>query len=394
VMDDSREDAPAERGERVARPDGGATTAVRRAVADAGIGADHLGADLATLDAIAVESDGGAVTATVTLPVPDERIREALGADLRALDAVDAIEWRPAVAAAGGRVELIPDVKNVVAVSSGKGGVGKSTVAANLAVSLADAGAEVGLLDGDVYGPNAPTLLGLSESTPATTSGDDIVPREAHGVRVMSMDFVVEEDDPVIWRGPIVDDLLTQFFDDVRWGDLDYLVVDLPPGTGDAQLTLVQHLPVAGAVVVTTPQSVAVDDARRGLEQFARYDVPVLGVAENMAGFQCSDCGGTHRIFGDGGGADLAAEFEVPLLGQVPLDPSVGDLEDDPSAPPGVDVPLVGRLQLPRTREERETEGTLPPSALRDDGGETRTAFRSLATHTAARVAQLAALDR
>jgi ATP-binding protein involved in chromosome partitioning len=367
--------------------------AVRHAAADAEVGADALGRPLTALDALDVEVREGGATAVVTLPLPDPAARDAVERELRALDVPVPIDvaWRPAAADAGERVELIPDVKNVVAVSSGKGGVGKSTVAANLAVALADAGAAVGLLDGDVYGPNAPTLLGLSETTPATTTGDEIVPREAHGVQVMSMDFVVEEEDPVIWRGPIVDDLLTQFFEDVRWGELDYLIVDLPPGTGDAQLTLVQHLPVAGAVVVTTPQPVAVDDARRGLRQFERYGVPVLGVAENMAGFACPDCGGVQDVFGAGGGADLAAEFEVPVLGRVPLDPAVGDLEAEPEEPPGVDVPLLGRLQLPRTREEREHEGRLPPTALREDGGESRAAFRDLATGVAVRVNELAA---
>jgi len=375
---------------------GDVAATVRRAAADVDVGAGALGADLPSLDALDVRVDGDTATVTVTLPVADADAGAAVEADLRALDvAVDvAVEWRPEAGEAGDRVDLIPGVKNVIAVSSGKGGVGKSTVAANLAVALADAGAAVGLLDGDVYGPNAPALLGLSERTPATTTGDEIVPREAHGVEVMSMEFVVEEDDPVIWRGPMVDDLLTQFFDDVRWGELDYLVVDLPPGTGDAQLTLVQHLPVAGAVVVTTPQPVAVDDARRGLRQFERYGVPVLGVAENMAGFECDVCGHVEDLFGDGGGATLAEEFDVPVLGQIPLDSAVGDLEDEPEEPPGVEVPLVGRLQLPRTREEREHGGRLPPTALREDGDESRAAFRRLATRVAARVNELAVLRR
>jgi len=284
------------------------------AVADAGVGADELFGGLADLDAVAVDVAGSVAHLAVTIPVPASTVRDRLEDGLRAavarVDGVDDVEvaWRPNVADPGQRVDILPDVRNVVAVSSGKGGVGKSTVAANLAVALADAGASVGLLDADIYGPNAPSMLGLGDGSPATTPDARIVPREAHGVRVMSMDFVVDEDDPIIWRGPMVDDVPKQLTGDVEWGELDYLLVDMPPGTGDAQLTLVQYLPVAGAVVVTTPQSVAVDDARRGLRAFARYDVPILGIVENMSDFRCPDCGAVHEIFGDGGAAGLAEE--------------------------------------------------------------------------------------
>jgi ATP-binding protein involved in chromosome partitioning len=262
-------------------------------------------------------------------------------------------------------------------------------------VALADAGASVGLLDADVYGPNAPALLGLGERKPDATFEDTIVPREAHGVRAMSMGFVVEEDDPVIWRGPLVDDFVKQLFDDVEWGALDYLVVDMPPGTGDAQLSLVQHLPVTGAVIVTTPQAVAVDDARRGLRGFANYEVPVLGVAENMAGFECPDCGSSHDIFDDGGARRLAEEFGVPVLGQIPIDPAVGTLstEDEGETERGIRVPGLGRFQLPRTREERDGANALDPMVVREDGGEARTALRLLASRTAARVNELATSD-
>jgi ATP-binding protein involved in chromosome partitioning len=287
---------------------------------------------------------------------------------------------------------MLPGVKNVVAVSSGKGGVGKSTVAANLAVALADAGASVGLLDADVYGPNAPTLFGLDGGAPAASIEDQMVPREAHGVKVMSMGFIADEDEPVIWRGPIVDEFVKQLFGDVSWGELDYLIVDLPPGTGDVQLSLVQHLPVAGAVVVTTPQEVALDDAARGLTGFARYDVPILGVVENMAGFVCPDCGEETDVFGAGGGDTLGEEFDLPVLGRVPIDPAVGTLDsgEEPPKPPGVSIPGIGRLQLPRTREEREGGGRLPPTALREDGGETREQLLRAATRVAARVNQAA----
>jgi ATP-binding protein involved in chromosome partitioning len=299
------------------------------------------------------------------------------------------VAFHPSVPPAVQRVDMLPEVEHVVAVASGKGGVGKSTVAANLAVSLADAGASVGLLDADVYGPNAPSLLGLDDTTPQTTRDATIVPREAHGVRVMSMDFVVGEDDPIIWRGPMVDDVLKQLTGDVEWGSLDYLVVDMPPGTGDAQLTLVQHLPVAGCVVVTTPQSVAVDDARRGLEGFAKYDVPVLGVVENMRGFRCPDCDHVEDVFGAGGADALADEFDIPVLGRVPLDPAVGTLSDDDPGH-GVELPVVGRVGLPRTTAERE--GRLPPIALRDAGEATR-AIRQTATGVVARVHAAAVRD-
>ncbi|MDX1746850.1 MAG: Mrp/NBP35 family ATP-binding protein [Halobacteriales archaeon] len=369
--------------------------AVRRALAAAAVGTSELGIG-ASLDQIngfgAVTRTGDGLTIEVTLPIPDEDIRAAITTAIREALAGSTtddvrVEWTPTAADPGHRVAHLPDVKNVIAVASGKGGVGKSTVAANLAVALADAGAAVGLLDADVYGPNAPTLLGIDRATPRTTSGDRIVPRQAHGVSVMSMDFVTAEDDPIIWRGPLVDDLLEQLTADVEWGVLDYLLVDLPPGTGDAQLSLVQHLPVAGAVVVTTPQDVAVDDARRGLRQFARYDVPVLGVVENMSGFRCPDCGTHHEIFGDGGADGLAAEFEVPVLGRIPLDPDIGDLRAD-TEPTGLSIPLIGDLQLPRSAAGRS--GRRPPTAIRAGGGDARTAFRRLAARTAARINQAA----
>lgn len=369
------------------------------AIADAGVGETAFTVDLASIGAISdvTVSDAG-VSITVSLPVPSERIRDDIATGLRdavmTVPGVDAVEvaFRPAAADSGKHVDMLPDVKNVVAVASGKGGVGKSTVASNLAVALADAGADVGLLDADVYGPNAPAMLGLDDRTADATPADEMVPREAHGVRVMSMGFVADDDDPVIWRGPLVDEFVKQLAEDVQWGALDYLVVDLPPGTGDVHLSLVQHLPVAGTVIVTTPQAVAVDDAARGLLGFARYDAPVLGVVENMTAFECPDCGESHDVFGSDGAAELADEFGIPVLGRIPLDPAVGTLEpdEDPERPPGVDVPLVGRLQLPRTAAERNQRTARPPPVTRENGGGPRTALRETATRVAARLEEAA----
>jgi len=223
---------------------------------------------------------------------------------------------------------VLPDVLNVIAVASGKGGVGKSTVAVNLAAALSDRGARVGLFDADVYGPNVPRMVAADEP-PRATEAETLVPPEKYGVRLMSMAFLSGENDPVIWRGPMVHKVLTRLLEDVEWGHLDYLVVDLPPGTGDTQLTLLQTVPVTGAVVVTTPQDVAIDDARKGLEMFGKHDTAVLGIVENMSTFVCPDCGAEHELFGSGGGERLAAETDMPFLGSIPLDPSVRAGGDD-----------------------------------------------------------------
>ena len=218
--------------------------------------------------------------------------------------------------------QVLPDVTNIIAVASGKGGVGKSTVSVNLAAGLAEMGARVGLFDADIYGPNVPRMVDADQH-PEATPDETIVPPEKFGAKLMSMAFLVGEDDPVIWRGPMVHQILTQLWEDVEWGHLDYLVVDLPPGTGDTQLTLLQSLPLAGAVIVTTPQEVALDDARKALRMFGKHDTPVLGVVENMSSFRCPDCGSEHAIFGEGGGRRFAEEVDMPFLGELPLDPRV-----------------------------------------------------------------------
>ena len=209
----------------------------------------------------------------------------------------------------------------VIAVSSGKGGVGKSTVAVNIAVALAAAGKRVGLMDADIYGPNIPRMMGVSGAPPV--NNEKIVPLEAHGVKLISLGMMIEPDQPAIWRGPIVMKIITQFLADVAWGQLDYFIVDMPPGTGDAQLSLVQATQVDGAVIVTTPQEVSVGDALRGVKMFQRVGVPVLGIVENMSWFECPHCGKPSALFGSGGGQRLATTVELPLLGQIPLYPRV-----------------------------------------------------------------------
>lgn len=217
---------------------------------------------------------------------------------------------------------VYPELGQIIAVSSGKGGVGKSTVAVNLAVALAKSGARVGLMDADIYGPNIPRMLG-AEGAPRVDSHDRIIPHEAYGVRLVSLGFLVPPDQPAIWRGPIIMKVITQFLRDVAWGHLDYLIVDMPPGTGDAQLSLVQATRVHGGIIVTTPQEVSTGDALRGARMFERVDVPILGIVENMSYFECPHCGKPTSLFGSGGGDRLAAALAVPLLGQIPLYPRV-----------------------------------------------------------------------
>lgn len=210
-----------------------------------------------------------------------------------------------------------PHLGKVIAISSGKGGVGKSTVASNLAIALVKQGARVGLMDADIYGPNIPRMMGVN--APPPVENEKIIPLQAHGVKIMSLGFMIERDQPAIWRGPIIMKIITQFLRDVQWGELDYFLVDMPPGTGDAQLSLVQATMVHGAIIVTTPQEVASGDALRGAKMFQRVAVPVLGVVENMSYFICPHCSTKHRIFGSGGGKRLADELDVPLLGEIPF---------------------------------------------------------------------------
>jgi ATP-binding protein involved in chromosome partitioning len=250
----------------------------------------------------------------------------------------------------------LANVKNVVAVASGKGGVGKSTTAANLALAWAAQGARVGLLDADIYGPSQPQMMGLSGLKPQTADGKHIMPLMAHGVAVMSIGFMIDPEQPMAWRGPMVTQALTQLLGDTQWGELDYLVVDMPPGTGDIQLTLAQRVPVSGAIIVTTPQDIALLDARKGLKMFEKVEVRVLGVVENMSVHVCSNCGHVEHVFGSGGGARMAEQYGVQLLGELPLDIRIRE-DADGGAPTVVSEPGSARarayLQMARRAAAR-----------------------------------------
>ena len=220
-----------------------------------------------------------------------------------------------------GTESLLPGVTHIIAVSSGKGGVGKSTVTTNLAVALGLNGLRVGVMDADIYGPNIPIMLGVTQAP--EKEGEKIRPAEGHGIKIMSMGFFVPEETAVVWRGPMVHTAIQQFFRDVLWGELDYLLIDLPPGTGDVQLTLSQLVPLTGAITVTTPQEVALHDVRKGMMMFKKVNVPILGIIENMSFYVCGHCGERSDIFSTGGGQRAAEKFEVPFLGSIPIDPAI-----------------------------------------------------------------------
>lgn len=265
------------------------------------------------------------VLTTPACPLKD-RIQSDVKATLLRVPGIDRVEivWDANVTstrAVPGR-QAIPGVRNTVAIAAGKGGVGKTTVAVNVAMALSLAGSRVGLLDADVYGPNVPIMLGITDG-PERGSADRIRPMPAYGLKVMSFGTILKPGQPVIWRGPMLAKALRELLYEVEWGELDYLVIDLPPGTGDVQLSLAQSMPMTGAVIVTTPQDVAVADVSRGISMFEQLQVPVLGIVENMSGFVCSHCGERTDVFGTGGGEELAQRHELPFLGCVPLDPQV-----------------------------------------------------------------------
>ncbi len=290
----------------------------------------ELGGDLVSRNMVKdLAIDGTRVSFTIELTTPACPLKDEIEADVRAAlaplgaETVD-LAWGAMVrrSTPSQPLQLIPGVKNIIAVASGKGGVGKSTVSVNLAAALARDGASVGLLDADITGPNIPMMLGV-EGQPRATADNRIEPLERHGVKVISIAFFVPEGQPIVWRGPLVGGAIQQFLRDVDWGDLDYLVIDLPPGTSDAQLTLAQSVPISGAVLVTTPQEVSVSDVTKALGMFERMSVPVIGVVENMSAFICPHCGEATEIFGRGGGERFARAHGLELLGQIPLDITV-----------------------------------------------------------------------
>ena len=292
----------------------------------------ELHRDLMTLNMVKdIAVEGTTVSMRVVLTTPACPLKDRIQHDIEmaVVGVVDGIEtvkitWDANVTSTRGLPgrQDIPGVRNAIAVSASKGGVGKSTVAVNVALALLNSGARVGLLDADVYGPNVPMMLGLTDQ-PQQGEDSHIQPLHAHGLKVMSFGTILKPGQPVIWRGPMLAKALREFLYEVQWGELDYLVIDLPPGTGDVQLSLAQSIPLTGTVIVTTPQDVALADVSRGITMFTQLNVPVLGVVENMNGFICPHCDERTDIFGSGGGAQLAAEHELPFLGSIPLDPRI-----------------------------------------------------------------------
>ncbi|MBU0501258.1 MAG: iron-sulfur cluster carrier protein ApbC [Gammaproteobacteria bacterium] len=288
----------------------------------------HLHKDLVTAKSIkGIDIEGGKVRVHVMLGFPAESVHDQIEAAVKEkVEAVAGVtscevvvDTKVVAHSVQKALKPIDNVKNIIAVASGKGGVGKSTTAVNLALALSLEGAKVGLLDADIYGPSQPRMLGIT-GKPESLDGRTLQPMEAHGIQAMSIGFLIDEETPMIWRGPMVTQALEQLLNDTNWSELDYLVIDLPPGTGDTQLTLAQKVPVAGAVIVTTPQDIALLDARKGLKMFEKVEVPVLGIVENMSIHICSNCGHEESIFGQGGGKSMSDQYSVELLGQLPLD--------------------------------------------------------------------------
>jgi ATP-binding protein involved in chromosome partitioning len=282
-----------------------------------------------------IETDGSEVTVDIQLGYPartqHETLRKLIAEHLAALPGAGRVRVNMSQKITSHSVQrgvkLVASVKNIIAVASGKGGVGKSTTAVNLALALAAEGANVGVLDADIYGPSQPTMLGIA-GRPESTDGKTLEPLEAYGLQAMSIGFLIDQDTPMVWRGPMVTQALEQLLKDTNWRDLDYLIVDMPPGTGDIQLTLSQKVPVTGAVIVTTPQDIALLDARKGLKMFEKVGVPIVGIVENMSIHVCSKCGHAEHIFGEGGAQRMCNDYKVPFLGGLPLDIRIREQTD------------------------------------------------------------------
>ncbi|MFW5450666.1 MAG: iron-sulfur cluster carrier protein ApbC [Methylophagaceae bacterium] len=315
---------------------------------------------------IVIDLNNEKLTVNLTLGYPVKGHLPSLKTSISALleqqtglsDIVVNIDWQVTKHKVQQGVQGIKNVKNIIAIASGKGGVGKSTTSVNLALALAAEGANVGILDADIYGPSQPRMLGTSQK-PESEDGKTIEPIESHGIQSMSIGFLIDEEQPMIWRGPMVTQALEQMLNDTNWRDLDYLVIDLPPGTGDIQLTLSQKVPVSGAVIVTTPQDISLLDARKALKMFEKVNVPVMGVIENMSTHICSQCGHEEPIFGAGGGQTMATEYDIDLLGSLPLDIKI-----------------------------REDVDQGKPTVVAEPDGEIAQAYRSIAIAVAARLAK------
>ena len=314
----------------------------------------HAGTDIVSLGWLrGVGIDGARVSVDLRAGYPIDGIREslarsiceALEADANIESASINLDWRVVPHSVQGELKPQDQIKNIIAVASGKGGVGKSATAVNLALALRADGARVGILDADIYGPSMPRMLGISGQP--ETDGNRIIPQLGHGLQVMSIGFLVEEDTPMIWRGPMVTSALQQLLTETNWEGLDYLVIDLPPGTGDIQLTLAQKVPVSGTVIVTTPQDIALLDARKAVQMFRKVDMTVLGIVENMSTHICSNCGHEETIFGSGGGQRMSEEYDVPLLGNLPLAMQIrADLDEEmPTVASDPDSELTARYR-------------------------------------------------
>jgi ATP-binding protein involved in chromosome partitioning len=349
------------------------------AVIDPNTGKDFI----ATKSAKNIKIDGTNVSLDIELGYPAksqiEPLRVAVTDALNALPGVGQVSANVYVKivahAAQGGVKLLPNVRNIIAVASGKGGVGKSTTAANLALALAAEGANVGLLDADIYGPSQPLMMGVS-GKPDSKDGKTMEPLEAHGLQIASIGFMIDPDQPMVWRGPMVTQALQQLLELTNWRDLDYLVVDMPPGTGDIQLTLSQKVPVTGAVIVTTPQDIALLDARKGLKMFEKVGIPILGIIENMSVHICSQCGHAEAIFGEGGGAKMCADFGVPFLGALPLTMSIREQADsgrptvvaDPEGPVSQIYQQIARkLAVAVADKAKDLSGKFPTIVVKND---------------------------